>query len=115
MQARVVQRTEQIVLLEWQDTRGHTKRGYLPVGLVSHEDEMVVASTLLDEAAPYGVEWERYITIRADAEAIAHELRRRGIWTIADLERNPVTAQKAFLVICMMQVMDLLQEVRANG
>jgi hypothetical protein len=114
IQAHVIQRTEQVVLLEWQDARGHVKRGYVPAALVGYEDALVVSSTLLDEAAPYGMEWERYITFRADAEAIAHELRRHGIWTVSDLERNPVTAQKAFLVVCMMQVIDLLQEVR-NG
>ena len=49
---------------------------------------------------PYGEPWEEYLmeagVPEATAAVIANELRRMGIWTVAELQADPETARSAF-------------------
>jgi hypothetical protein len=67
-------------------------RGFVPVSVIqdSKVDEEELAA-----AAPYGVAWERFL--RPAAVEIAEDLRREGIWTVADLVAvNPRAAFERF-------------------
>lgn len=64
-------------------------RGYIPVELIDRET-MTADSEDLEAATPYGIAWEQVIKIDPDLpEKIAAELRENGIFTRADLDRNP--------------------------
>ena len=60
-------------LVEYIDTDGFLQRVILPV------DEFNI-----ELGMPYGVDFSRFIK----HPAIANELRKRGLWTIEDLEKN---------------------------
>jgi hypothetical protein len=78
-------------LVQWVEG-GALKRGYVPLSLV--RDSQVEAEELRD-AAPYGMAWERFL--RAGMVEIAEDLRREGIWTVADLVAvNPRAAFERF-------------------
>ena len=66
-------------LVQWLEG-GALKRGYVPLSLVR---EGQVEAEELRDAAPYGVEWARFL--RPEAVEIAEDLRREGIWTYQDL------------------------------
>jgi hypothetical protein len=78
-------------LVQWLEA-GALKRGYVPLVLV--QDGQVDAEEL-SAAAPYGMNWERFL--RPSAVEIAEDLRREGIWTVHDLVSvNPRAAFDRF-------------------
>ena len=52
-------------------------------------------SSELAMAIPYGLPWEDIVALAATPEIIAHELRRRGIWTAEDLRDSGGAAMGA--------------------
>lgn len=48
--------------------------------------------SVLDRGIVYGEPWEDFMDMNASKEAMANELRRRGMWVAEDV--NPVTVQK---------------------
>ncbi len=95
-------------LVQWQVGRDW-RRAYVPVSVV-HSGQ--VARDELDAGIPYGVQWERYITITGTPEDVGYELRRRNIWTIRDMDGRYVEAQAAFLAAFGANIGAMLQAVR---
>lgn len=58
---------------------------------------------------PYGVPWESILTLSATAQQLADELRRNGIWTFADLERNQAAAFGAIQAVYGLDLAKLIQ------
>jgi hypothetical protein len=81
--ARVVHIAGESALVEWQ-AEGKLRRCVLPVGLAGAE----IDAETLELGAPYGLPWEEIVTLQATPEALAENLRRAGIWTLADMARN---------------------------
>jgi hypothetical protein len=50
------------------------------------------SETDLDMGVPYGLPWESIAVLSATGASLANALRVRGIWTLADLERNQPAA-----------------------
>lgn len=91
MQVRVVRRDHQASLVEWIDGEG-LHRATVPTAELADNE---VSQETLDMGIQYGLPWEGLLRIRVTPEAIAHELRRRGIWTSADLAARPMVALAA--------------------
>lgn len=86
-------------------------RGYLPIELIDQED-MTADLEDLEAATPYGIEWERIITIDPDTpQKIAAELRESGIFTRADLDRNPQVVVNIFQKYLRFEVGQLRQRI----
>ena len=68
---------------------GDYRRAYVPVETVI---DSTVDPAILERGVPYGVAWEKYITITATPESIAADLRRHGIYCLLDLKK-PVLDQ----------------------
>lgn len=91
MRVRVISRKGGAVLVEWASPDG-LKRVVVPAGSL-RDDE--VSEEELALGIEYGLPWEELLSLEVTPEAIAAELRRRGIWTLADLRAKPNTAVAA--------------------
>lgn len=82
---KVVGDSGQAVTVEWlagQEIRRATvPRGSIVDGAVDEDT--------LELGIPYGLPWEELCVLRVTPERIAANLRRRGIWTAADLRKDP--------------------------
>jgi len=92
---RVVGRQGASALVEWIDAEGMYRRAYVPLDRVR---DNTVESRDLERGIPYGLPWEQWITIEVTPESIANDLRRRGVWTWADINNHAalLAANKAF-------------------
>lgn len=99
---RVVSVTGPAALVETTDglTRATIPANEIVDGAVSEE--------ALDLGVPYGLTWERLVKLSATPEQIARELRRNGIWTLEDLERNPRAALGAIQSVYGVELSTLL-------
>lgn len=70
-------------LVEWVE-EGQAHRAYIPVEKVK---DGTASKTTLSRGVLYGLPWEK-VKLAATADALAAELRRRGIWTGEDLRTN---------------------------
>lgn len=91
---RVIERQGEAALVEWMVEGGDFNRGIVPIKSLTGD---AVRSTILSKAIPHGVKWEKFITLTASVQDIGRELRRRGIFTIDDLNQNPTALQKAII------------------
>lgn len=86
IQVRVVEVRGPSAVVEF---AGGLKRAIIPLEEI--EEDSVSAETL-ELGVPYGAPWESLVQLKATPQQLADELRRNGIWTIEDLERNPRAA-----------------------
>jgi len=89
---------EAAALVEWM-IRGDYKRVMVPrAELVETEQRgfYECSEEVLEAGLPYGVDWEKLIKCSATPLRIAKVLRRRGIWTVADLHEQASHSRKAF-------------------
>lgn len=82
---KIVKEHGSALLVEWQDA-GRARRAVVQRTDVQGGRADALA---LDAGIPYGVAWEEVIHIAVTPQAIADELRRRNIWTLADVEARP--------------------------
>jgi hypothetical protein len=81
-------------LVEWIGEDGLYHRAYVPNKAL---DKGTVSTKDLQKGIPYGLPWEQWVEIQATPERIANELRRMGVWCLADLNHIVLTAvNKAF-------------------
>jgi len=91
---RLVAHKDGSALVEWIDAGGMYHRVYVPLEKV---DKGTVAGKELAKGIPYGLPWEKWITVTATPEGIANELRRMGIWCWQDINNAALeAANKAF-------------------
>lgn len=85
VKARAIKTTAKSVLLEWTDDR--LRRGFVPTEAYDHDKERASESAL-KAAIPYGVDWAK-AAVEVDSVALDQELKKRGIWTLEELNQNP--------------------------
>ena len=76
------------VLVEWTDTEGKLRRAWVVPQTVKESGP----SPLVDRperGTPYGVDFSRLVTLSATSHDLDLALKRRGIWTLDDLRKNP--------------------------
>jgi len=110
---KVIRRQGQAALVEWhveeQGPRGlpaRYRRAIVPVDSLEQRAATRRGETALhpdpSQGIPYGEDWEGLLgelgVPDATAPVIANELRRVGIWVLADLEADPASARTAFSV-----------------
>lgn len=84
-------------LVEYFDSKGNYKRCILPI-----------ESNNLRQGIPYGIPFEKFVR----HPAIPNELRRRGIWTIEDLEKNRNTALGAIQAAYAQDLAIIIREAK---
>lgn len=96
IKVRIVERRGPSVLVEW-DVGDDWRRAFIPTDVLE-EDECDADE--LEAGIQYGEPWEKYADVSGiTPEAIGKGLRRRGIWTVDDMERNIMTASKAIAAL----------------
>lgn len=89
---KVVAQKDQSALVEWA-AGDDVRRAYVPAGKI--EGGRCDLETL-EAGIPYGAPWEDLVDLSGlTPQAVARQLRRHGIWTRADIERNMQGAQRA--------------------
>jgi len=91
MKITVIRQERQSALVEWHDGE-RMARAIVPAASVSGDE---VSAQTLKHGVPWGVPWEDVLSIDVTPQAIADELRRRGIWTAGDLAARPQEAVAA--------------------
>jgi len=91
VRVRTIDVKEKVMLVEWAES-GKLRRAMLPVGSV---ELGTVAVDILAQAIPYGQAWEDEGFPAVDAEKLANELHREGIWTPEDLLQKTHLARAA--------------------
>jgi hypothetical protein len=103
-------------LVQWVDLydADRLRRAELPSGDVElvGNGKALVTRAALDNAAPYGEDWESLITLTATVEGAARELRRNGIWTRDDLLNNSALARSALIAAHAGDLAELVRAVR---
>lgn len=83
---RVVEQRGKSAVVEWVDGEGpHRAVIPAPKGELVEEESLAMG-------IPYGLPWESIAALTATGERLARALRERGIWTLADLEKNQPAA-----------------------
>lgn len=92
---RLIVQQGQSALVEWSD--GVLRRGYVPVEEIT---DGKAAKDVLAAALPYGVPWGALVDFSGlTPEAFEAKLHGLGIWTVADLERQPGTVAMALAAL----------------
>lgn len=104
---KVISRTTQTALVEWVED-GNYHRSFVPTAEVidGHVERP-------HWGAPYGEDWAALITEQVDLDAIANELRRRGIWTVDDLQANSEAAKSVIQAAASRLLSSLLGNAKA--
>lgn len=109
LEVTVVERRGESALVEWQEG-GRVHRAVIPAGDV---EEGRVEREQLELGIPHGLPWETILTLSATPAALADALRRAGIWTLADLERNPRAAYGALQAVYGLDLAALIRAAHA--
>jgi hypothetical protein len=107
---RIIARKGETVLVEWvagEDLR----RSVVPAGIVTVDETGQAWCEAPEQGIAYGWPWEQLIVLQATPEQMARELRKRGIWTVADLKANAMAAVAAFQTVYGWDVSRLLVEL----
>lgn len=91
VKVKTVHTEGKVALVQWVED-GKLCRTIIPVSSVKSG---AVESGVLASGMPYGVAWEDEVFPAVDAEALAYELRREGIWTEEDLMQRTHLARAA--------------------
>ena len=92
---QVVRRKNDLSLVEWEDDVGF-KRAWITPSMIVEQVENPKATIVRnpDEGVPYGERWADLLpNPQVTPEAIDRKLKRRGIWTIDDLQAKPNLAR----------------------
>lgn len=90
-QVQIILRKSGLILVEWTNTDGNLKRSWLPPNMVE-ESGPKPESDRPERGIPYGVDFSRMISLSATSQDWNNALKKRGIWTIADLRARPQDA-----------------------
>lgn len=94
-EVQVIRRKNGLMLVEWQES-DTPKRAWVSADMVKEDRGDTAKVDRPDAGVPYGVEFWRLISLRrVTPQDVDRELKRRGIWTIADLRANPNAALSA--------------------
>lgn len=88
---QIISRKSGLILVEWTDTDSNLRRNWVKPDMVKESGP----SPEVDRPArgiPHGMDFSRLITLSATSQHWNNALKRRGIWTIADLKARPQEA-----------------------
>jgi len=108
VRVKIVQQKGQAALVEWIAENG-AHRATIPTSAIIKGQ---VASDELEYGIPYGEPWEELIELHATPATLAAELRRRGIWTVEDLQNNAEVARGAIMDAYGCELAHLLRAVK---
>lgn len=119
MQVKIVQRVHGAVLVEYVEPDGSYGRTLLPAGEVGGRPGERAECADPTQGIPWGEPWDELLidggVPAATAQAVANELRRVGIWTLAELQAQPQTALAAFQAGYGMDVQRLREAARLRN
>lgn len=104
MDITIIKEQGQAVLVERVDN-GVPRRYIVPRECVYG---VSVAPDVLSAGIEYGVPWEELWSPQVTPEAVATALRRRGLWTVEDLRREPGKAVAALQSVYGLDLSTLL-------
>lgn len=106
---QVARRKNGLLLVEWQDD-GLPKRAWVTQEMVVQDHGDTADVDEPNAGIPYGVEfWRLLQPEKVTAKDLDKELKRRGIWTVADLRANPNVALSAIATVYGINLSALLQ------
>lgn len=109
----VLKTQDNVVLVEYL-LGAQLLRVYIPVAALQTQAEgTYCALTVLEQGIPFGELWELLPLGNVGAEAVAYELRRRGIWTTSDLLANLNQARAALQSAYQRDFQTLLDVLRS--
>ncbi|MFA5322355.1 MAG: hypothetical protein WC373_06735 [Smithella sp.] len=86
---RVVSLKSNTALVEY-SKKGYLNRRYIPDNSLELSDEIyLVDEDVLEMGIQYGIEWESELHFSVSVEDMANSLRKAGLWTPEDVEKNP--------------------------
>lgn len=111
MKVRKVRDGQGTVLISWRDAQKVQRQGWIPSDALDKDWE--VDERVLTKAAPYGLPFEKILPkIVIDPKELATSLRSLGIWTAADVLRNPKALSEAILSCAHMSSAKIQTAVR---
>jgi len=111
IKVRVIRQDGAAALVEWRADEV-LRRAIVPAAAAQGGH---CAADVLEAGIPYGLPWERLLAPRVSPFLIAKELRQRGIWTFADLQRpgGMDAAQQALLAAYGLDLAALVTAARS--
>lgn len=107
-EVQVIRRKNGLMLVEWNDA-GQPKRAWVSGDMLRKDNGETAQVEKPDAGVPYGVEFWRLIKLnKVSPQELDRELKRRGVWTIADLRANPNVAVAAIQSLFGLNVSALL-------
>lgn len=102
---RVIQRKGKSALIEW-SVKDDRRRAFVPADAV--EDGNKCDKDVIDAGVPYGAPWEELVDVSGlTPEAVGREMRRRNLWTAADVEGNMAAVSKVIAALVSPVVIKL--------
>jgi len=88
-----------------------------PSHVLEYRDDgtALLSKSDLDACIPYGANWEKHLKITVTPKEVAAMLRKRGIWTPADFEKNFVQARQGALGMISHDLTRMLQSVNKEA
>lgn len=105
---QVVLRKNNLNLVEWQEN-GYPKRAWVTPDMVVGQSGSTAMVEQPGQGIPYGVDFSRVEMLSVTPHDVDRELKRRGIWTIADLRARPNDAVGALQAVYGFDLARLLQ------
>lgn len=107
---RSIVRGPQASLVQWEESQ-QLKRGWVPN--TSLDENWQISREELNRAMPYGLPFQTILEcIIIDNNILANELRRRHIWTEADILQNPMEISRAIVAAAHVSVAKIQTLVR---
>ena len=104
----ILERRGPSLIVEW----GRDGRPYRAVVPTEAERDGYISDEVAENGIEYGLDYERLITVTVTPERLAAELRRRGYWTVADLERDWQHVLRVFALMAYKDAAAMLEVAR---
>lgn len=79
---QIIRRKNGLVLVQWEEAERLSRAWVLEDWLSGNQADRP------ERGIPYGVDFSRLVVLQASAQTLDTELKRRGIWTLADLRAD---------------------------
>lgn len=93
IRVQIIRRKSDLTLVQWEQDGAPMRAWVVPSMIVEAVDNSATVRNP-QEGIPYGERWNEFLEVaQVTPEMIDRELKRRGIWTIDDLEAKPDVAR----------------------
>lgn len=96
VECQIIRRKSNLTLVQWEED-GTPMRAWIVPSMIQKENSKTKTAMVRNpkEGVPHGVSWEDYLPEpNVTPAVIDRELKRRGIWTIEDLQAKPEVARQ---------------------